>query len=486
MELNMKIVFSIVSLLIIISGCSYNGSIKTVKNQPFCELSREDSLQMEVQFQNELIDSLNQRIHNLQYTADSLSQALDISNSRIAVNTEFQLPDSIEFAGYVFDLTNERYYNKLQKIYEQELKSAHKFIPRTGRYFTLIDSIFAKYNVPADAKYLAIAESRLSPLAYSRVGAMGMWQFMKYTGPGYGLKINSFIDERKNVMKSTVAAARLLQNNYAYLKNKGVEDWLLAITGYNAGIGNVSKAIREQGGSSFFDVIMKSDESHNFVWRALAAKIIIENQIKIFGSAFELQDPLLEITKSVKLELKGHYKIDDWAIAQGTTVNRVWENNPWIKIYQRSRSKYSPVNDVVLPPGNYEVLIPRDSEIKAKELADIQKQFLKENAGYFTHHTVKRGDNLYDIAKKYKTTISKIKNLNGLKSNTIHPGQKLKLYGTTSSVKKTNSFYLVKSGDSVSNIAKKLGVTSNHLIVKNNLYNNNGIVLINPGQKLYY
>ncbi len=482
----MKLFSFLLIFVVFFTGCSYLGYSNRPAVTPFAANVESDSLQQEIAFRNIIIDSLNAVISNLNYSVDSLSQALEISNSRVAVNTEFHLPDSVMFAGYVFDLTNERYYDKLETIYQQELKSAHKFIPRTGRYFPLIDSVFSEHNVPLDAKYMAIAESRLSPLAYSRVGAVGMWQFMNYTAKGYGLQVNSFIDERKNVIKSTVAAAKLLQSNYAYLKNKrDVEDWLLAMSGYNAGIGNISKAIKEQNGHNFFEIMMKSDESHNFVWRALAAKIIIENQEEIFGKEFDLQKPLLEETKSVHLKLKGHYKIDEWATARGTTVNKVWENNPWIKIYQRSRSKYSPVIDVVLPPGEYDIFTPADSDANLDELAKIEKNFLNSNAGYFTHHTVVKGDNLYDIARKYKTSVSKIKALNGLGSNTIYPGQKLKLYGSTSAAT-TNTYYVVKKGESVSGIASKLGVSSKHLIAKNNLVNKNGIVLINPGQKLYY
>ena len=155
----------------------------------------------------------------------------------------------------------------------------------------------------------------------------------------------------------------------------------------------------------------------------------------------------------------------------------------FINIYQRKRSKYSPVNDVVLPPGTFSIMLPVDSEPDPAAVASQENILLQENNGFFTHHVVKKGDTLYDIARKYKTTISKIKNLNGLRSSVIYPGQKLKLFGTSSG---TGKYYVVKSGDSVSAISNKLGVSMNHLIAKNNLTNRNGIILIKPGQKLYY
>jgi membrane-bound lytic murein transglycosylase D len=163
--------------------------------------------------------------------------------------------------------------------------------------------------------------------------------------------------------------------------------------------------------------------------------------------------------------------------------------NPWIKIYKRSRVKYSAINDVVLPPGDYSVLIPKGNGVNTELLTKIEKQFLNRNAGFFTHHIVKRGDNLYNIAKKYKTTVSRIKSLNHLSSNVIQPGQKLKLYGSSSgssSVQKTNNYHTVKKGDTVGTIAQKLGISQRNLISRNNLKTKNGIVMIYPGQKLYF
>jgi membrane-bound lytic murein transglycosylase D len=440
-----------------------------------------DTLRTELTDLSEVMDSLYFDIEDLQFTVDSLQKALEIANSRVAVNQQFAIPDSIEFAGRIFYLHNERIYNKFEKIFQSELRSAHRFIPRSGRYFTLFDSVLAKHEVPLDAKYLAIAESRLSCLAYSRAGASGIWQFMKSTAEGYGMKVNSYVDERRNVYKATEAAARFLKSNYHFLQRYGVKDWLLAMSAYNAGPGNIAKVIRQQGGKDFFDLIMKADETNKYVWKAVAAKLIMQNEEKIFGKKLARQKPLSEIVRKEPIELKGYHKIDDWAQAQGTFVGKIWEYNPWIKIYQRSNGKYSSINDVVLPPGKFEVLVPKDAEKENEKLAALQKKMLQENAGYFTYYIVKKGDNLYNIARKYKTSISKLKSLNGLRSNVIIPGQKLKLFG-----KSSKNYYVVKKGDSVSKIAGKVGTSTTRLIQKNNLRSKNGVVMIYPGQKLYF
>jgi LysM repeat protein len=139
----------------------------------------------------------------------------------------------------------------------------------------------------------------------------------------------------------------------------------------------------------------------------------------------------------------------------------------------------------VLPDGIHNILVPIDAIPDTTKVTELEKQFLNKNAGYFTHHVVKKGDNLYDIARKYKTTVSKIKQLNGMTSNMIRPGQKLKLYGNTSGV--GNGVYTVQKGDSISGISSKLKVKQQNLITKNSLKKNkNGVIFIYPGQKLTY
>ncbi|MDA3814685.1 MAG: LysM peptidoglycan-binding domain-containing protein [Candidatus Cloacimonetes bacterium] len=488
----MKSLLALIAMLISLFGCAVITETNTLhpaeNSNAIVSDTVKDSLRQKINERNRLIDSLFVVLEESDFTIDSLYQALEISNSRVAVNQDFIIPDSIIFAGRTFDLTNERILDKFETIYKQELKVAHQFIPRCGKYFAYFDSVFSQFNIPLDAQYLAIAESRLSPMAGSRVGALGIWQFMPGTAKGYGMRIDSFIDERRNVFLATPAAAKYLLNARSYLKKRGTEDWLLAMCSYNAGVGSIAKVVRQQEAYDFFDLLMRVDETQRYVWRAVAIKMIIENEEEIFGKKFDRMDSILDNAHLIGLTLKGHYKIDDWAKAQGASIGKILEMNPWIKVYKRSRVKYSAINDVVLPPGKYSILIPNGNGVDKELLAKIENQFLNKNAGFFTHHIVKGGDNLYNIARKYKTTVSRIKSLNHLSSTVIHPGQRLKLYGTSSSgtVQKANDYHTVKKGDTVGTIAQKLGISQKNLISRNNLKTRNGIVIIYPGQKLYY
>jgi membrane-bound lytic murein transglycosylase D len=478
----MKRNYLLLSILTLFFGCSVNQQISETAPADF---STVDSLMKETFRQSQVIDSLFMQLDFLQIQIDSLELALEVSRNRLAINQDFSIPESFIFAERHFDLTNERVYANFEKIFEQELKTAHRFLPRSGKYFAIFDSVFSKYNIPSDIKYLAVAESQLSPMATSHAGAGGIWQFMPATAKGYKMRIDSFIDERRDVFVSTQAAARHLLSCYDFLATQGAEDWLLAMSAYNAGAGSVAKVLREQVVTDFFDVLHRADETNNYVWRAAAIKLIFENEEKLFGKKLERQKPLLETSKLVSLKLKGHYKIDEWAVAQGTSLAKILELNPWIKIYKQAQQKYSDINNVVLPPGEYSILIPIESLSDSNFLAEIEKNFLQENAGFFTHHVVKKGDSLYEIARKYKTTISNIKKLNNLRSDTIYPGQKLRLYGQIAQSGSSRE-YTVVSGDTIDAIAKKLGVSSSKLIAENSLKNNNGVVYIYPGQTLKY
>jgi len=139
-------------------------------------------------------------------------------------------------------------------------------------YFNLIDNILSQYGLPRELKYVAVIESNLKTGATSWVGAAGPWQFMPETARQYGLVVNAFIDERRDYVKSTHAAARYLLNSY-----KVYHDWLLVLASYNGGLGNVNKAIRNSGSKNFWSLqYYLPGESRNYVKKFIATHYVME------------------------------------------------------------------------------------------------------------------------------------------------------------------------------------------------------------------
>ena len=139
-------------------------------------------------------------------------------------------------------------------------------------YFNLIDNILSQYGLPRELKYVAVIESNLKTGATSWVGAAGPWQFMPETARQYGLVVNGYVDERRDYVKSTHAAARYLLNSY-----KVYHDWLLVLASYNGGLGNVNKAIRNSGSKNFWSLqYYLPGESRNYVKKFIATHYVME------------------------------------------------------------------------------------------------------------------------------------------------------------------------------------------------------------------
>ena len=199
-------------------------------------------------------DSNLDSMMNLYYVKESIEQDSSFITRRDTLVPDF--PDSVYVARLasiptVVGLT----YNPIVKRYidvytRQKRQSVEVMLGLAEHYFPIFDDIFDYYDVPNEMKYMSIIESALNPKAYSRTRAVGIWQFMYGTGRMYGLEINSLVDERRDPIKSTVAAARLSKDLYNIYN-----DWLLVIAAYNCGPGNVNRAIRRSGGkTNYWDI----------------------------------------------------------------------------------------------------------------------------------------------------------------------------------------------------------------------------------------
>ena len=175
-----------------------------------------------------------------EYDMDSVHFVSDVPDSAI----ERRLADMNSFIALPYNDVVKNYII----LYSEKMRTQMgRIMGLSQYYFPVFEEVFVRYGLPVELKYMAIVESMLNPVARSRAGASGMWQFMYSTARSYGLEINSYVDERLDVEKSVDAAARYLRDAYRIFG-----DWTLAISSYNCGAGNVSKAIRRAGGSRDF------------------------------------------------------------------------------------------------------------------------------------------------------------------------------------------------------------------------------------------
>jgi membrane-bound lytic murein transglycosylase D len=499
-----RIIFTLTAI-IILAGCASHKTVeKTIPGQTNSDSLTVIATGTELDSLYFLVDSLLTNQDVLLSRIDSLENELAYNSSAPMIDKNFQIPKKYSFAGYEFNLENPRISEKFKKIFNSELRAANRYIPITGLYFPYFERILKENGVPDDLKYLAVAESYLNPEATSFAKAAGIWQFMPKTGKEYGLKETDYIDERRDVFKSTPAAVKLLKDNYNELKKIGVDDWLLAMCAYNAGIGNVTKDVKSQGATNFFNLIMRVEETDFYVFRALAIKMIMQYQKEIFGTQFELRQPVETAYRQAVLVSKGYHELKEWAKAQGTTIAEVYEINPWIKMSRHKRVKYSPLIKVIIPPGTFNVLLPASSKPDLAMLDKVNSALLKQSSSPTDHYVVRKGDTLGRIAKNHGMTIALLKSINGLKSDKISIGQKLLVnrnykaeekdavaektsadssktaVGETSQDLAEVLTHKVKKGETLSKIAKKYGTTIQKIKSVNSLTSDT----LSIGQKL--
>ena len=367
-------------------------------------------------------------------------------------------------------------------------------------YMPIFEETFSQYDLPDELKYVAIIESALNPVAVSRAGAKGMWQFMTKTAKGYGLEINSFVDERLDPFKSSDAAARYLKDSYRLFG-----DWNLAISSYNCGPGNVNKAIRRGGRRDFWSVYEYLPRETRgyvpaFVGAMYALKYSKEYGLAPNGLQMPVQVDTFEIRKNLHFQ-----QISDLV---GISIEELEQFNPqYIKDVIPGNSKpyilrlpfnYSSAfianEDSIYTHRAGELLNPQ-TLISSKPVSDVSPS--GSSSGNRIAYKVRNGDNLGKIAARYHVTVNQLKSWNHLKGTMIRAGQTLYFYkkgapapaassqpksssttaktSTTSAAKTPASSsghgttYKVKKGDSLYKIAKIYGTTADKLMSYNGI-----------------
>lgn len=305
-------------------------------------------------------------------------------------------------------------------------------------YFSLFEQKLAAYGVPLELCYLPVIESALNARAVSRAGAAGLWQFMVGTGRMYGLEVNSLVDERRDPLKATDAAARYLRDLY-----KIYGDWHLVIAAYNCGPGNVAKAIRRAGGKSNYWAIYNylPAETRSYVPIFIAANYIMnyyeEHGICPAKSKYTYATDTVMIADRVHLRqiadvtgldfeelsfLNPQYKngIIPGNIKKYPLVLPLAEINTY-EVNRDSILAYKP--DMA---GRLETVEPGVGQRSTESFG--QGSSSSQNSSGCRYHKVKKGDTLSSIARKYGTSVSQIQKWNRLRSTVIQIGQTLKIY----------------------------------------------------------
>jgi membrane-bound lytic murein transglycosylase D len=320
------------------------------------------------------------------------------------------------------ELCNERVPLEIQEVRERLEKEllltlwdrpqVILWLKRSRRYLPYIEEMLKKNGMPADLKYVALAESALRPHAGSPKGAMGFWQFMQNTGRQYGLAIDSRIDERRNIFASTQAAIRYFKDLY-----KLFGSWTLVAAAFNMGEDGLADEIREQGIRDYYHLYLPI-ETQRYVLRIISIKLIFSDP-KRYG--FHLSDedyyPPLEFDRiQVNCLRDTHLRIV--AQAAKTHFKEIKDLNPEIRGY-------------FLPAGKHTILIPKGAAQGFE--ARYQALLHDESADQKEHiYVVQEADTLSSIANRFGVPLSSIITWNRLNPTiAIRPGDKLIIYRTT-------------------------------------------------------
>ena len=351
------------------------------------------------------------------------------------------------------------------------------YLERSSRYLPMMKNVLRENQLPESLVYAALIESGFSPTARSRANAVGYWQFIAGTARHYGLKINRFVDERRDPVLSTRAAAEYFKKLYALF-----EDWHLALASYNAGEYRVNRAVLRNYSRNFWRLAEKRalpSETRNYVPKFIAAARIASDPEK-YGFFHLNQWPPLQYETTA---LSRPISLKKQAKEMNLPYEELRALNPAYK------GEYAPVyaKDMYLR-------IPSGMKEQAR-LAAAKSGMKEPKSGYydFYWYRVRRGDSLYKIARRNRITLAGLKRENGIRRGSlIRVGQRLKIpaSGTRSrrggkarvkaAARNPSAVHIVRRGESLSRIARKRKISVADLRRANNLKGK----IIHPGQRL--
>ncbi len=328
-----------------------------------------------------------------------------------------------------------------------------EWLTRFYAYRPLVEEIFLEVGLPKELIYLSLIESGFNPRAYSRARASGPWQFIKSTGRIYGLSVNWYVDERRDPIKSTVAAAVHLRDLYDTFGS-----WPLALAAYNAGAGKISRAIKRTGTRDFWKIARTRyirRETRQYVPRFMAA-MIIATRPSLFG--FHAHSQTVHQYDEIRMDESIHLR--SVAKETGISFDELRRLNPELR-----RS--------VTPPGRdgYYLKVPVGTSGRVEQAKSRMKTWTQPAPPARTWYRVRRGDSLSVIAHRFGTSVRQLRNLNDLSGSLIRVGQRLRVTGGGKDVTDSGDvkWYRVRRGDSLWSIAQRFRVSVQDLKMLNNL-----------------
>ncbi|WP_022662169.1 lytic transglycosylase domain-containing protein [Paucidesulfovibrio longus] len=288
---------------------------------------------------------------------------------------------------------------------------------RAGRYFPYIEQRLAKRGMPDDLKYIAVIESALRPHAGSHRGAVGYWQFIRPTAQKYGLRVDGNIDERRNIFTSTEAALDFLQELHDEFGS-----WAVACAAYNMGDNGMRKRIRIQGVQDYYRLYLPL-ETQAYVFRAMAAKMILSDPAR-YGFHFQEQDfydaPDFD---RITLTVAKDTPLADIAAAAGTYYKVIKDLNTQILGDDLVRGTHV----LLLPKGSAKGFVARLKGVEAApQSASAPARGVDPSKKELRTYVVRPGDNVHAIARRLGVPLNALLRPNGLKPDSvIHPGQRL-------------------------------------------------------------
>jgi len=348
-------------------------------------------------------------------------------------------------------ILNDSVENHLEYFKTRGRDTFQRWLDRSARYIPVMKDIFKEKNLPEDLVYVAMIESGFNPYAVSWAKAVGPWQFMPATGKLYGLKIDWWIDERKDPIKSTMAAAEHLKDLHNLFGS-----WPLALASYNAGAGKVQRAVLRTRSDDFWDLKASRyirKETKNYVPKYMAATIIAKNP-EAYGFSTTSIEPLkfdeVVVDQSTDLRLI--------ARCANCTYEEVKELNPEIKRWVTPPQYERYV--LRIPTGRKNIFLENYAAVPAEQKIKWER------------HLVQKGETLAVLARKYNTTPEALRDINGIKKDRVIPGkhilipldlnsktQDLSYLAINQGSKLQDILYRVRRGETLGGIARNHNVT---------------------------